>query len=325
MKIWGSVLGGYPRSRVARKALRDSERGRAPYSAVEEVIYRASIAVIGAQASAGLDYIVDGMIDWHDIFRPFAEAWRNVTPTGLLRYFDNNFFYRIPHFIDEPEPTRLVLAPRVSAFINYAEPSRLKVVVPGPVTFSRMSHNSSGLRPEELAERIATLLAAEARAAAEAGASMVQVDEPFLSDPDATRDDAVLASELVSRIASEAGVPTVLAVYFGVPEPVVYEAMLDSRVEYLSLDVVDSPSRLLSLVSSKGWGGHKPVLGLVDSRRLIDDFNLYTGLFHKVPKDGSDEVGVTTSTWLDLIPYDHSLKKTKRLGTLVERLRGETQ
>ncbi|MEB3860378.1 MAG: hypothetical protein LRS43_04115, partial [Desulfurococcales archaeon] len=215
----------------------------------------------------------------------------------------------------------LVIAPRVSAFINYVEPAKLKVVIPGPVTFSRLSQAGPGLGVEELAERIAALMAHEARAAVEAGASLVQVDEPFLSDPDATRDDAVLASELASRISKESGAPVILSVYFGAPEAGVFEAILDSRVEYLSLDFVDSPGKALGLVERKGWGGHKPVLGLLDARRLADDLDRAVELFHKVPKEGSEEVGVTTSTWLDLIPYEYSLSKTKKLGLLVDMLR----
>ncbi len=329
MKIWGMTLGGYPRSRIARYALRDKERGDITYGRVEEEIIAASSAVIGAQLAAGFPYVVDGMLDWHDIFRPFVEAWRNVTPTGLLRYFDNNFFYRIPVFIDDPEPTNPVLASRVRRFLPLAEPAKIKVVIPGPVTLVRMSQNRSGLSDSELVERVATLLADEAKKAVKAGASLVQVDEPFLTDIDATEDDARLAVEMASLIKSKAGVPIALSVYFNVPEPKVYEVLIDSDADYLGIDVIDAPERGTELITA--FSGIKPVLmlGVIDARRIYDDdFDKIASIVERVvEKTGAKELVLTTSTWLDLISYKYAIRKTRLLGGLVdfiaEKLGGE--
>ncbi len=311
------VLGGYPRSRYVRHTLRDEERGEVRVGEPVKAIMLGASTVIGAQVSAGLRFISDGMLDWHDIFRPFAEAWRNVAVDGLLRYFDNNFFYRIPVFLDEPEPTRPVLSPRVRLFKELVEPGDLKVVVPGPVTFARLSDNKSGMDIYELAERIAFALEVEVREAVNAGARVVQVDEPFLADVDATRDDAVLAAELAGRF-SKLGATTILAVYFNMPEPSVYEAMLDAKVDYIAVDVIDAPERASRIISSKGYGGHKPVLGLIDARRVMDDrLGYITDIASKLALD-AEEVGITTSAWLDLIPYRYSLRKTILVGRAVE-------
>ncbi|MEM1873612.1 MAG: methylcobalamin--homocysteine methyltransferase [Acidilobaceae archaeon] len=320
--MWASPLGGYPRSRLVRRALRDFETGLVSVGELESVLYGASSAIIGAQLASGLDYVVDGMLDWHDFFRPFVSVWRNVTSSELLRYFDNNFFYRVPVFTDLPEASGMVWPQRVRAFKQLAEPAGFKIVLPGPVTFSLMSRNASGKSFEELAYSIAKLLAREARASAEAGCSLIQVDEPTLSDPDATRDHAILASELVSMIAREAGSSkTVLAVYFGAPKPEVYEHLLSARVSCLSLDVADSPRDAVKLIESKGFPGFCPVLGLVDARVVYDDDLEKLAELAARLAGGADELGLTTSTWLDLIPYEYSLRKTRLLGALAERVR----
>lgn len=323
MRVWASTLGGFARSRLVRRVLRDYELGLVSYGDVEKVLLEASSAVIGVQVASGLAYVNDGMLDWHDIFRPFVESWRNVTPTGLLRFFDNNFFYRIPRFTGLPEPSRLVWAPRVRKFAPIAEPSGFKVVLPGPVTFALMSSNESGYSLEELSEAIAKLLAGEARAAVEAGASMVQIDEPTLADPEASRDSAVLAAELSSRIASASGpAKTLLALYFDVPRADVYEELLNSKVQCLSLDLIDAPERALKLLASKGFGGHCAVLGLVNSRAVHDDpIDRLSSIAEEALKDyRGEEAGLTTSTWLDLIPYDYSVRKARILGLLAEKL-----
>ncbi len=322
MRIWGMVLGGYPRNKVARYALRDRERGTIEYGRVEEEIISVGSAIIGVQLASGFPLVVDGMIDWHDIFRPFVESWRNVTPTGLLRYFDNNFFYRIPVFIDDPEPTNPILAPRVKRFLPLAEPASIKIVIPGPVTLVRMSQNKTGLSDSELIERVTALLADEAKNAAKAGASFIQIDEPFLADIDATVDDAQIAVDMASRIKAKAGVPVALSVYFNVPETSVYEVLAKSQVDYLGIDVIDAPDRGQALVTS--IPDIKPVLmlGVVDARRIYDDdFNKITKIVGGiVDKVSVKELVLTTSTWLDLIPYKYAIRKTRLLGELVEHV-----
>ncbi|MCS7098728.1 MAG: hypothetical protein RMH84_02120 [Sulfolobales archaeon] len=323
MRIWGSPLGGFPRNRVLRRALRDYERGAVGYEDLEKVLVSSSLVVIGAQLSSGLAYVVDGMLDWHDIFRPFTSSWRNVTPTGLLRYFDNNFFYRVPLFTGKPEAASYVWAQRVRRYAPLAEPAGFKIVVPGPVTFTYMSKNGSEVTNEELASSIADLLAAEVRLAVEAGASLVQVDEPLLADPDIGYDLSALAAELSSRIASSAGsAKTVLAIYFGAPRADVYENALNARVSCISIDVADAPNSSLKLIESKGFGSHCAVLGLVNSRTVYrDPIDVMVDTATKALKNyEGDEVGVTTTTWLDLVPYEYSISKLRVLSELVDSL-----
>lgn len=316
-------MGGFPRNRTLRKALREHEKGLISYGELERALVSSSLVVLGAQLSAGISYVVDGMLDWHDIFRPFVSVWRNVTPTSLLRYFDNNFFYRVPHFTGKPEATSYVWAPRVRRYAAFVEPAGFKIVVPGPVTFAYMSKNDSGVSREELASSIAELVSNEVKLAVEAGASMVQIDEPILTDPDVDPDAGVLASELVDNIVASAGPSkTVLATYYGLPRPEVYDRILESKVSCISIDIGDSPNSSVKLIESKGFGSHCAVLGLVNSRTLYDEpLDTLMQIALRVLKDyGGDKIGITTTTWLDLIPYEYAFSKLRTLGALVSRL-----
>ena len=187
-----------------------------------------------------------------------------------------------------------------------------------------MSKNLTGLDVNELAERIAYVLSMEVKLAFEAGAGMVQIDEPFLADIDATRDDAVLAAELASKIVSGFEDRSILAVYFDVPRDEVYDALLDVKTKYFSLDIADAMARAVRLVESKGIPGHTPVLGLIDSRRIhTDDLDKLSDTARNLLR-GVEEAVVTTTTWLDLIPYRYALKKTILLGRLAEKLAQKT-
>jgi len=325
MRVWGMVLGGYPRSREARHLLRDMERGLIPPAEASLRLQRVHSEIIGAQKAAGLPVIVDGMVDWHDIFRPFARSWRNVSVNGLLRYFDNNFFYRIPVFVGEPDAIEPVLAPRVRDFVGLAHPSIIKVVVPGPLTFAKLSKNNSGLSYEELAVKIASILKQEVSKAVEAGAGFIQVDEPFLADIDATRDDALLAVELFNKIIKGYEEKASLAIYFNAPSMDVYEVILNVKSKYLSVDVYDTRTRALDLLTAKGFGSHVPVLGVIDGRRIHDDnIDSIVEDARRLADGSVEELVFTTTTWMDLIPFRYSLRKTILLSRLVERFAEKT-
>jgi 5-methyltetrahydropteroyltriglutamate--homocysteine methyltransferase len=328
--LWASVLGGYPRGRIARYAMRDLDSGSVePYRALLD-LERASSLVVGAQLASGMRFIVDGMLDWHDIFRPFAESWRNVYLDGIIRYFDNNFFYRIPVFRGEPEPQKLVLPGRVRALSPLAEPAGIKVVIPGPLTFIKLGRNESGIEDEELVLRVAAALAIEAREAAKAGADLIQVDEPYLTDVDATPDDARLAVEAFNSIAREVKKETDakigMALYFNAPKKDVYGEVLEAKADYMSIDIADSPKRSLELLLEASCGDAKPVLGVIDARRIYDDdYDKVKGYVEKALSacKNAEEAGLTTSTWLDLIPPRFSLRKTALLGAYTERIARE--
>ncbi|RUM46671.1 MAG: methylcobalamin--homocysteine methyltransferase [Hyperthermus sp.] len=325
-KLEAEVLGGYPRSERVRKMLRRVEE-KAEASSIDALrsTREETLFLLGVQAGAGLTAIVDPMLDWHDPLRPFVEAWRNTAVDGLIRWFDNNFFYRVPVFIDEPDAKRFVLAPRVREYRHIVPNNlRLKVVVPGPVTFAKLSRNLTGKSVEELAADIASILEREVALAVEAGASVIQVDEPYMADVEASKDDAVLAAELVSRVLSPARgkSATRLAIEYNVPSGEVYERLLDTRVDYIVLDVVDSPGRAMELLKSRGVGGHGLGLGVIQARNIYPDkHSVVVKLVEEaVNVSEAKSVLLTTSAWLDLIPLPHAISKTNILGYIFSRI-----
>lgn len=321
--VWGFVVAGYPRPRHVRIALRDRERGELPLGAAEEALALGAAAVIGAQVSAGLAFAGDGCMDWHDVFRPFAVSWRNVSLGGLLRFFDNNFFYRIPVFHGEPEPTDPLLAPRVRRFLPLAWPAGLKASIPGPLTFLRLSKNEAGIEDEELGKAIAEVLAAEVKGAALAGASLIEVQEPFLADVDATPEDVELLNDLLKPIkeATE-DAKIVLSIYYNFPDRKVYERLLEVNVDYVALDFGDAPKRAYETLESVGIGSWVPAFGEINGREVYDDNIDAIGerIASAVKTLALDEVVVTTTSGFELIPYRYSLRKTSLLGRLIERV-----
>lgn len=82
-------------------------------------------------------YVIDGMLRWHDLLRPFAEKLDGVEVDGLSRWFDNNLFYKKPVIVGEVKRTNKILK-------EYVYPSeipnrRFKLVLPDPFTFTSLS------------------------------------------------------------------------------------------------------------------------------------------------------------------------------------------
>jgi len=78
-------------------ATRDLDRGRG--TAEEEVSGRAQHDgqdFIRVQREAGLDFYSDGLLGWQDLFRPFTESCLGIEAGALVRWFDNNAFFRVP-------------------------------------------------------------------------------------------------------------------------------------------------------------------------------------------------------------------------------------
>ena len=72
------------------------------------------------QQEAGLDLLSDGMLRWHDHFRPLLHASNGIEPGPLTRFLDTNSFFRAP------QPSRAV--PKLERPLD----ERFLAPLPGP-------------------------------------------------------------------------------------------------------------------------------------------------------------------------------------------------
>ena len=293
---------------------RVEELGEASLLEATRAVIEDSVMLLGVQLAAGVDAVADPVIDWHDLLRPFAEAWRGVWVDGLNRWFDNNFFYRIPVVEELPDPQRLVTPPRVKALrCMLPEWVAIRVTLPGPVTFTRLARIRGGLDEVRVAERVAEILALEAEKSVANGASVVDIHEPFLGDIDARPEDGELAARLASMIASrvEGKARVRLLTYYAPPRPEVWEKLAEAKVDAVMIDYVDSPGKAEEALSR--WAPRRLILGLVnarsiypeDPRRVADDAK------RLAYKYNVEELVVAMSAPVDLIPLRYAVEKTR--------------
>ena len=93
--------GIYPRSEDVVAATRGLERGRVTPEEVAEAYGADREDFVSHQQRAGLDYFSDGLLRWQDLFRPLVEASQGLEARTLIRWFDNNSFFRAPEVVGE--------------------------------------------------------------------------------------------------------------------------------------------------------------------------------------------------------------------------------
>ncbi len=228
------LTGAFPRSDALIEATRAYDRRRLPEGDLEEAFVKDSEAVASLQGTQGLDWITDGQLAWHDLFRPVAEALEGITLGPLTRWYDNNTFYRKP-IVTARIHRRGALAPRYLRTSLLPKGRPWKAILPGPYTFARLAEDRAYGRPRDLILDFSEALAQEGAAIAAQGFSALQISEPSLAtDPPGKELQATLEgvySDLVRRIRAEVHLHT----YFGDPSPIL-PFLLELPVASLGFD-----------------------------------------------------------------------------------------
>ncbi|HEX2196483.1 MAG TPA: methylcobamide--CoM methyltransferase [Actinomycetota bacterium] len=323
MAIETTVVGAYPKppeeggTFALRKTLHAVERGDATpedLQAAREDLVR---AVIAEQEAAGIDLVTDGHVYWDDIVTPFARHMSGFEIGGLIRFFDNNVYYRRP-VCTGPVEWRGPSSVAQWQFASSVASVPVKAVIPGPVTFARLSVDEHYGDHESFVTAIASVLAQEAAELVAAGARHLQVDEPSLLD---APEDLPLARRALETIAAEAsGAEITLATYFGDAKRLGAE-LFSLPADAFGLDLVSGPESR-NLVTDLPRG-KKLQAGIVDARntKLEDTQALVVEIGTLAEQVGADNLRGSPSASLEFLPREKARAKLQRLSEAVEKAR----
>jgi 5-methyltetrahydropteroyltriglutamate--homocysteine methyltransferase len=317
-----TVVGSYPKiteDKTAVNLRRARNRFDQKNISTEELekAYQETIKrVIGEQEEAGINLITDGQIRWDDLVAPFAKNIQGMEIDGLLRFFDNNFYYRRP-----------VIKSKLS-FGNYSvvdefrfaranSKKEVKQVVPGAFTFAELSMDEFYHDQEKLVFDIAGILHKEAEKLSQEGAKVIQIDEPSLC---AHPDKLKLVAESLKIITRGIQAKFALYLYFGSIKELVPE-LFELPVDIIGVDVVSKEENLDVLLE---YGGKKEIgLGCVDARSIrMESQSELIVLFEKVAKKiTADKIYINPSCGLEFLPHAEAQKKLRNMVEAVGRFR----
>jgi 5-methyltetrahydropteroyltriglutamate--homocysteine methyltransferase len=322
MSIQTTVVGSYPKPPAegepftVRKTLHALERGDASPEDLKEAQDELVTEVIREQQEAGIGVITDGLARWDDIVTPFARHIAGFEIGGLLRWFDNNVYYRRPIARGAVE-WRGPFSVDGYRFAAEIADRPVKAVIPGPVSFARLSVNEHYADHEAFVLAIASVLAQEAAELEAAGAPIIQIDEPSLLG---APEDIDLAIESVGRITGELSeARTVLATYFGDAKRLGAD-IFKIPTDAFGFDLVSGPENIELIRSAPADKGIQA--GIVDARntRLEDESALEGTIKELVGIVGPERLSVSPSSGLEFLPREKARAKLQRLASVAKKV-----
>ena len=318
-----TVVGNYPkipnRPRPARlrQALNRFDRKEISADELAAIEDEVTLEVIQEQVEAGLDLVSDGQVRWEDDQTHIARRLSGFSINGLQRYLDTNTYFRQPEVVGEVKWQSPIL---VKDYRFAAEHSSkpVKAIVTGPYTLAALSRDEHYGDRRSLVLAIAEALHQEVLGLQEAGAPLVQINEPLILQQ---KDDLPVLAEALNRMLDGVQMETALYTWFGSIEGV-YPQLLELPVDAIGIDFVPKPGNWEAL--RRAPFTKKLGFGIVDGRNT----RLETAeeIAEAVKRIGEvcppERLYVNPSCGLEYLPREAAFEKLKRLVEGVRRAQG---
>jgi len=272
-----TVVGSYPQPewlvdfRVLKSQtvprVRVKEMWRVPEPILEQAQDDATLIAIRDMERAGIDIITDGEMRRESYSNRFATALDGIdieTPAVIKNRAGVDTV--VPRVVGKVQ-RRGAVEVRDMEFLRRNTERKAKITLPGPFTMTQQVKNEHYKDAEELAMDFAAAVNEEARDLQEAGADIIQLDEPWLrNDPEAAKRFAVKA---INRALEGITVPTVVHLCFGYAflvsnKPTSYfflSELADSKAQQIS---IESAQPKIDLGVLKDLSGKKIMLGVIN-------------------------------------------------------------
>jgi len=320
-----TAVGSYPRPPAEggefrlRKTLQALDRGESTPEDVRDAEDALTAEILAEQAAAGVDLVTDGQVRWDDPLTRAAEGLDGVAISGLIRFFDNNTYFRQPVVKGPVRRTAPILVDEFAFAQGHSE-RPVKAVVCGPYTLAALSADEHYRDRGALLADLAAALRDEARDLAAAGATVIQFDEPAMArvpgSPPGNLDAlAAVAETLVDGVEAT----TVLATYFGDAVPL-GPALFDLPFDGFGLDLV-AGSQSVDLLAELPSEKHLQA-GIADARntRLEPVEDLVRMVGDIAESVSLERVWIAPSCGLEFLPREAAERKLRLLAEVKERV-----
>ncbi|MFB6221903.1 MAG: 5-methyltetrahydropteroyltriglutamate--homocysteine methyltransferase [Halolamina sp.] len=284
--------------------------------------------LIEDQREAGLDRIVEGQARWDDFLAHPLAVHENVETGGIVRYYDNNNFYRDTKVVGDLTVDGDVAAELDAAHGLLEDDESLQAVLPGPYTLAALATDEHYGDEAEFLAAVAEFLAEEVRALP--AHETLWLNEPSLVTDAPEAGFHERASEAVDTVAAATDAEVVVQSYWDAYDEKTYAHLMDADVDALGFDFVTG-DRDTHLYNINEYGTTESVaLGLVDGqntevepaetvRERID------WVEDQVPGQEFETIFATPNTELAYLPVSKYREKLAVLGEAVDETAAETE
>ncbi|MBW0115896.1 uroporphyrinogen decarboxylase family protein [Pseudonocardia abyssalis] len=288
----------------------------------------ATLLAIRAQEDAGLDVVTDGEIRRESYSNHFATALDGVDVDNPGSALDRSGHPNpVPRITGPIRRTRPVEVDDVR-FLRAHTDRTIKMTVPGPFTMSQQAQNDHYPDAEAAAMDYAAAVNAEIRALHEAGADVVQIDEPYMQ----ARPDAARAYGLAALNAALDGVTGTTAVHicFG------YAAIIHERPEGYSFlpELAGCPVDQVSIETAQSGldlgvladlAGKTIILGVIDlSDPAVETAETVAGRVRRAfAHTAPERIVISTDCGMKYLPREAAEGKMRAMSGAAALLRAE--
>jgi 5-methyltetrahydropteroyltriglutamate--homocysteine methyltransferase len=216
-------------------------------------------AALKDQETAGIDVVSDGELRRdNDVDYLLSRVPGVVVAEPVKAFYFDYLDLVLPTVLDDPPPSPLGLAADLRFTMAHTDrPVRFSFT--GPFSLSRRLRCDAYPDRADLVRALARVLNAEARSLADAGAELLQIDEPFLAGHP---EQVALAVEALNIVVKDVSVTWALHVCYGnrYARPLweghydfLFPAVLDAGVDQLLLEFARKGTGDLQLVERYGW------------------------------------------------------------------------
>ncbi len=286
--------------------------------AVRDAYERVREELIDDQREAGLDRVVEGQGRWDDFLAHPLAVHDSVDTGGIVRYYDNNNFYRDPRVVDDLAADGGDVAAELDAATGLLEDDdSLQAVLPGPYTLAELATDEYYGDEAEFLAAIAEFLAGEAEALPD-HETLFLLDPSLVTEPPGD-DENERVSDAVDAVANATDADVVLQSYWGAHEEKTYAHLMDADVDAIGFDFVagDRDTHLYNITEFGTKGDIS--LGLVDGQNTAVEAadtvaERIDWTLGKIPSQTFDTVYATPNTELAYLPTSTYCEKLSVLA-----------
>jgi 5-methyltetrahydropteroyltriglutamate--homocysteine methyltransferase len=311
------LTGLFPRNKSLRRALRDYDKKLIDRDALKKIYTEETIELVNLQEKNDFDFIYDGMLTWQDFLRPLCNS-KSIFAGPLIRWFETNFFYRVPLIKDKIEFTK----PSLSEFylLNLIK-EKSSICLLDPISFLHLSENNYYRSFDELFYDFSNYLIKELEFISHNHTlSAIHLVSPILGFQKIDLNEIHLLEQFIKnlkKIAPSANISLNLY-YLKVYENIRYLSEIQADIIGLDLCYGDREkiAELTKEISSKYS------LGLIDSfisyaeapEYVIREINKIVNKLNI-----KEEVYLTNSSELDRLPYEIAVEKVNLMGKIKKK------
>ncbi len=312
-----TVIGSYPRPKWLREAIRLHKAGKVSNEELIEAFNDAALAVLHDHYLAGIDVPTDGEVKRDEMVEYFAERLGGFRFYGPVRVW-GTAYYRKPAVVSKIEYKSPLLVDEFNYTKSISYTPNVKITITGPYTIAYWSYNEYYKDMKDLVFDLAKIINKEIHNLVDAGAKIIQVDEPAIHS---NKKDVSWAVEAVNEAVKGINAKLVMHICYG-DYRIVAPYLNEFNVDQINFALKIYDYRYLELF--KKYGYEKELgLGVIDvhNRRIESAEEVAKDIKNALKYFPAEKIWINPDCGLKLLPRNIAFQKLVNMvkGTNIVR------